>query len=357
MISALRSRAGRIKRAAGRAVEGYAYHAFHKDQAHQLIASMTTLGGRQKDSAILRRCDEYARDVLGSARYSPWLKAYAVFAGAFKEGWIPDNYYGAVVVPAVQGGYGDLSLVKAVSRRLFQTESLPDLAYAFNGLLCTADNEPIAPADLKSYLLRRSEKVVYKPDGGGQGQGVFVYDARNFPAAATSFRNGVFQKYIDQHPFFSAFCGQSVSTIRVTTVVGDDSVVSCRAAYLRLPRRTDTHVRSATAIKVAVEIRTGGLAEKGYLPNWVAVARHPDSGQPFAGQKVPGLGQCVDLCLSLHKTMPFSRTIGWDVIVDRDGEVAVMEWNGGHNDIKFSEAAGGPCFADLNWQNLWRESA
>jgi hypothetical protein len=31
-----------------------------------------------------------------------------------------------------------------------------------------------------------------------------------------------------------------------------------------------------------------------------------------------------------------------------------MEWNGWHNDIKFSEAADGPCFADLGWQNLWR---
>jgi hypothetical protein len=60
------------------------------------------------------------------------------------------------------------------------------------------------------------------------------------------------------------------------------------------------------------------------------------------------------VCLSLHEKLPFARTIGWDVVVDQHENVAVMEWNGWHNDIKFSEAADGPCFADLGWQNLWR---
>jgi hypothetical protein len=29
-----------------------------------------------------------------------------------------------------------------------------------------------------------------------------------------------------------------------------------------------------------------------------------------------------------------------------------MEWNAEHNDIKFSEATQGPCFADLRWDRL-----
>jgi hypothetical protein len=32
-----------------------------------------------------------------------------------------------------------------------------------------------------------------------------------------------------------------------------------------------------------------------------------------------------------------------------------MEWNGTYNDIKFSEATQGPCFADLGWERLWKE--
>jgi hypothetical protein len=44
----------------------------------------------------------------------------------------------------------------------------------------------------------------------------------------------------------------------------------------------------------------------------------------------------------------------WDLCIDGDGAVRVLEWNGGHNDITFSEATQGPCFADLDRETLWR---
>jgi hypothetical protein len=332
------------------AAESYCYDSL---QARRLIRSMTSLAGRQRSRALFRQCDEYARDVLGSIRYSYWLKAYTVFSETFKEGWIPDNYYGKVVIPAWQGNYGRASYYKALSGRLFQTDLMPDLAYSVNGLLYTTAMEPVRRTELKKYLFGASEKVVYKLDSGLQGKNVFVYDADNFPDESVAFSNGVFQSYILQHPFFDSFNSHAVSTIRITTVVDDESAVSCRAAYLRLPRSDDTHVKSATAIKVAVN-PDGELHVNGYLPNWVPVTCHPDSTEPFARQIVPNFEACVRACVSLHKNMMFSRMIGWDVIVDEAGKVAVMEWNGHDNDIRFSEAASGPCFSDLGWQDLWR---
>ena len=339
---------------AKRAAEDYYYHYEHKQQARHLIDSMTSLAGGRRSPALFKQCDDYAKNVLGSIKYSPWLKAYTVFSGTFKEGWIPDNYYGKVVVPMLGGDYGDMSSCKSVSRRLFQTDLLPDLAYSVNGLLYTPDMELIRPSELKKYLFSVDKKVVYKLDNGGQGKSVFVYDIDEFPDALIRFGNGVFQSYIAQHPFFDAFDGQSVSTIRITTVVDDELNVSCRAAYLRLPRSADTHVKSATAIKVAVDLDGGELHEQGYLPNWVPTPSHPDSGKSFARQVVPNFRECVEACVALHKKMTLPRLVGWDVIIDANENVAVMEWNGNHNDIKFSEAVHGPCFADLGWQNLWR---
>ena len=52
--------------------------------------------------------------------------------------------------------------------------------------------------------------------------------------------------------------------------------------------------------------------------------------------------------------VPFARSIGWDMIVDNNNEIQVMEWNGSHNDIKFSEATQGPCFSNLGWEKLWK---
>ena len=129
---------------AAKTVGNYYYHSEHKHQAGQLIESMTSLAGGRRSPALFKQCDEYAKNVLGSIKYSPWLKAYTVFSGEFKEGWIPDNYYGGVVVPKLGGDYGEMSNCKAVSRRLFQTDLLPDLAYSVNGLLYTPEMELIS---------------------------------------------------------------------------------------------------------------------------------------------------------------------------------------------------------------------
>lgn len=343
----------KLKKTVETAAESYFYHASHKDQAQQLIASMTSLAGRQQSNALFRQCDEYASDVLGSRKYSPWLKAYTVFCGTFKEGWIPDNYYGKVVVPMLSGIYGQISTYKSLSARLFQTDLLPDLAYSANGLLHTPAMEIVKPDQLKKYLFSGNERIVYKLDNGGQGTNVFVYDVDSFPDESLAFGNGVFQSYIIQHPFFDTFNDQSVATIRITTVVDDESNVSCRSAFLRLPRSAETHVKSATEIKVVVNA-DGELHQEGYLPNWVPVTHHPDSNKAFADQIIPNFAACVQTCVSLHKRMMFPRLIGWDVIVDENEDVKLLEWNGDHNGIKFSEAVHGPCFADLGWQNLWK---
>jgi hypothetical protein len=354
VILEISSKAIRLKEAAGSAARSYMYHAEHKRQAWQLIESMTSRGGGRRNAVLFKHCDEYAKDVFGSEKYSPWLKAYTVLSGTFKEGWIPANYYGTVVVAALKGNYGGISDHKAITSRLFQTDLLPDVAYSVNGLLCTKSMDRVEPSDLKKYLFGMSEKVVFKRDGGARGESVSIYDVNSFPDEATTFSNGVFQSYVVQHPFFDAFSTQSVSTLRLTTVVEDDLNVSCRAAYLRLPRSNETHVKSETAIKVVVNVDDGRLHETGYLPDWVPVVRHPDSNELFSDQVIPNFHACVEVCLSLHEKLPFARTIGWDVVVDQHENVAVMEWNGWHNDIKFSEAADGPCFADLGWQNLWR---
>jgi Sugar-transfer associated ATP-grasp len=332
------------------------YHSWHKHQARELIGSMTSLAGGRQSPKLFKQCDEYAKEVLGSRKYSPWLRAYTVFSGTFKEGWIPDNYYGSVVVPKLKGDYGEVSDYKSLSRRLFQTDLLPDLVYLVNGILYTPSMDLVRRSQLKEYLFARSKKVVYKLDSGLQGKSVFIYDADSFPSETLALSNGVFQSYIVQHPFFEAFDSHSVSTVRITTVVDDESNVSCRAAYLRLPRSADTHVKSATAVKVVLGVN-GELHEQGYLPNWVPTDHHPDSNMAFAHQVVPNFQSCVKACLTLHENMKFSRIIGWDAIVDINGDVAIMEWNGCHNDIKFSEAANGPCFVDLGWQNLWRSPA
>ena len=330
-----------------------ALHRRHRSQAGKALAGLAR-DGRGLSAADARACAAYAADVLGDPAYAPWLRVYAAFAGGFRPGWIPDNYYRLVVLPRLKGAYGEVADCRALARTLFPTDAMPDVAYLVNGVVWTADKAPLWPA-AAADLLAAAAPLLFKPDASQQGIGHVHLDADALRAGVLGrLGNGVIQRLIVQHADLAAF-SPAVATLRVTSVVTDAGAVEVRAAYLRLGRMADRHVMARSNLRVALDLADGRFAAEGLLPDLTAVRAHPDSGVRFAGARVPGFGRCLDLVRRLHALTPFARVIGWDLAVDRDGAPRVMEWNGGHNDIKFSEAATGPCFAGLGWERLWRE--
>lgn len=146
-----------------------------------------------------------------------------------------------------------------------------------------------------------------------------------------------------------------MATLRITTVITPSGIASVRACYLRLGRKADTHVRSGTHIRIPIALDTGELGTLGYLPDWRTIENHSDTLVEFANKSIPCFKKCMETATRLHKQIPFVQAIGWDMTVDQNEDVRVMEWNGAFNDIKFSEATQGPCFSDLGWEYLWKK--
>ena len=341
---------------AGEKIRIARYHWLQNRLARKVLRQIAS-GRGKKAPAEIAKARAYAREVLGWSGYAPWLYVYTTLAGGFREGWLPDNYYGAVVVPRIQGAYGGTSHLKALHPKLFNTQVFPDLAYRVGGRYFSGDHSVLGPGVLKELLFSKAEKVVFKADHSFQGMGIRVLTKESFDICAPSLeKSGVFQAYIAQHPFFTAFSSDNVASLRLTTVCTPTEGPSLRAAYLRLGRKGESHVRSASHIRVAVDPQSGALQPLGYLPSWVALKTHPDSGTTFEGKIIPHFSDCVQTILALHGQVPFVQCVGWDVVINSKGKVNVMEWNGAGNDIKFSEATQGPCFTGLDWETLWRKT-
>jgi hypothetical protein len=305
------------------------------------------------DPAQLRLAESYARDVFGDACYAPWLRVYTAFNRTFKEGWIPDNYYGWVVVPKMKGLYGKVSHLKPLSRLLFRDDAFPDLAYFVNGMFFAADHTAIPPSEVAERIFASTDKVAFKLDQSMQSKGVFFMDRASFDVKRIErLGNGVLQRFIHQHEVFGRFQSKAVATVRFTTVVDDAGVVSLRACFVRLGRAADAYIRPDSEICVPVDLKSGVLFGRGYLADFTSVEAHPDSHVSFAGVSLPAYAKCVDKVIELHAKAPYARCVGWDVTVDADENVMIMEWNAEHNDVKFSEATQGPCFSDLKWERL-----
>lgn len=329
------------------------YHRRHRRIAREVLRTVESFRGRI-DRKLRARCDEYAGDVLGWRGYAPWLRVYAAMAREFREGWIPDNFYGRVVKPALKGEHGDLSDLKSMTGMIFRSNAVPDTGYFVNGAFYTETHELLTGDRIADHLFREAERLAFKLDHSRQGRSIHFLDRTTFdPDHVRSLgRNGVFQQYVRQHEFFDRIAPWSVATLRITTVLDDAGAFSSRAAYLRIGRCGDTHVSSRSHIRVPVDSATGALEGQGYLPTWHPVDAHPDTCAAFAGLTIPRYADCLTTVLGLHKNMPYARCIGWDVCVDRAERVKVLEWNGNHNDIKFSEATSGPCFVGLGWEKL-----
>ena len=326
------------------------FHESHEYQAHKILKSIKPERGTLSNQ-LISECDDYALDILGDKIYAPWLYVYSAIAGKFKPGWIPDNFYGAQVVPNINGHYGACASLKPLNSTFFKAKEFPDSGSYVNGFFLDTFNKVHSPGKFKEILFGDCDRIVFKADKSLKGTGIYLFDRTNFdPADFQVLGNGVFQRYVDQHPLFNEYTPKSVATIRITTAIDEEGKASARGSYLRLGAEHDTHVQSASSLSIPIDLVAGVLSDTGYMPSWITTRQHPASGKGFVGVKIPNFNKCVDVVTSLHLKVPFVRCIGWDVTVDKNGEVVVLEWNGGHNGIKFTEATQGPSFADLNWE-------
>lgn len=304
--------------------------------------------------AVRRQAEQYAASVLGSKRFTPWLLVYAAMAGEFRDGWLPDNFYGRVVVPNLNHALRYVADLKSFTRLVFRSDAIPDTGYLINGRFYDRDHRELPLQHVRDIVFDGCEAIIFKSDSSRQGKGVFTLNRSDFEpeAFASEHGNAAFQRLIVQHPFFDGFSPGGGTTIRVTTVRTLGADFEARAAYIRFPGTDQATVASASHVRVAIDLGAGSMAESGYLSDWSRVDRHPGSTNRFERVGVPAMERVVQRCVSMHEGVPHVGVIGWDVMVDADENVWIIEWNAKHNDIKFSEATSGPCFAGLGWERL-----
>lgn len=168
--------------------------------------------------------------------------------------------------------------------------------------------------------------------------------------------NGALQRFVEQHDVLASFNPSAVATLRLSSTHDGEGSISVRAGFLRFGRSGENTIRSASHVRVPINVTDGTLYPVGHTPDWMELTAHPDSAVEFAGTEIPSFERCVAAVKRLHAKIPFVHYVGWDLTVDRSGEVFVLEWNGRHPDLRYCEATTGPNFAGLGWDSLWRSA-
>ncbi len=298
--------------------------------------------------AIAARAREDAIERLGSARHALWLMVYAAVQGQYRDGWLPDSFYLEQVMPRINGTSHHLGRVRATNSLFFDSPAVCDLLYVLNGRLIASDGTALTPAVASKFLRDSAADVVFKADESGFGRGVRTFTtAALAPDKLRALGNGVLQPRIAGHAIFDRIGGEALATLRIGTVLPDTGGAQVRSCYLKLGRAGQAHVQGRDQMRIAVDWRDGSLAPSGFLSDWHRIAACPISATAFAGLQLPAIKDAVQTVLHLHRQMPLARYVCWDVAIDRDEKVHLLEWEGGV--VSFAEAVQGPCFSDLGW--------
>lgn len=347
----------RLSQWTDRTVEDYRYDDVHQRKADGFFEVICAQHPeRRPGPAVLRRIESYARDVLGSPRFAAWLRVYTAWSGEFKEGWMPDNYFGRVVLPRIQGPARNLSAFKTLARRLVVPgDLLPDLAYRVRGQWLDGGGRVLEGRAVEDLVFASGPKAVVKADDSNQGKGVLVVEqGRDDLLALEDHGDFVVQRMISPPDLLARFNRDSLATIRIMTLKLPGRPASWQGGNLRFGLSGPNVLKSARAIRIPMLEADGTLGEDGALPDWTRVTEHPENGLSWAGLEIPGFERIRDACLRLHDGFPHVTLIGWDVALDRDGDFYVLEWNSIHPGVVFIEANTGPHFADLGWEDLWK---
>jgi Sugar-transfer associated ATP-grasp len=201
-------------------------------------------------------------------------------------------------------------------------------------------------SDLALLFSRMPGGAVIKPIDGSHGHGVRVivgYDAAHgrlrradgteLPLAELvakldeSADGWVVQERVIQHPALAALHPQSVNTMRLVTLCGDDGVPAVIAGVLRIGTG-DSEIDNTTGggIVAKVDLVTGrcGAAISRFRVSEHEV--HPQSGQRIVGFELPHWAQVTSEVIRAHRLVPFPRTLGWDVAIEDRGPV-ILEVN------------------------------
>lgn len=106
----------------------------------------------------------------------------------------------------------------------------------------------------------------------------------------------ILQEAVVQHPDMARMHPDAVNTVRLQTFLTDEGEVIFMGAFARFGRgHAHMDNMKSGGMDVGVDLATGALKARAVDMKGNALERHPDSGIPFDGFRIPHWGVCLDL--------------------------------------------------------------
>ncbi len=283
-----------------------------------------------------------------------WCAYYCSQNGIFDPAYIPNTLYFTKIDQYFNDrklgwGFND----KNYYEMLFPNVTQPvTLVHKTGTLLFDKDYCIIQPDEALRIIKSETEIIVKPTQETGSGRSIQFLKTADDEAKILELltnkkeKHLIFQCILRQHKDIAAIYPHSLNTVRVMTVLLDDGVHVLSSVF-RMGANS-SRVDNASNGGVSVGINSDGTLKKyGHiLYKGTAVDRHPQ-GFVFEGFKIPEYGKLIDTVKLLAQRIGNFRLVSWDMSVDENGDIVLIEANMRKGGLAIQQFNNGPVFGDL----------
>lgn len=187
-------------------------------------------------------------------------------------------------------------------------------------------------------ILKNAEKCFIKPSiDSSSGRGCAILDIKDgVDLVSKSNIESIFKKYgndfivqeqIVPNKVISIFNPSSVNTFRVITYILKDGTIKNTPTTFRMGRNNsflDNAHAGGIFLSVDDEGNFGPIAFTEFNQKF---SEHPDSHVKFEGYKVEQFPSVLLAAKSMHALIPQIRIVNWDITINENGELILLEAN------------------------------
>lgn len=292
-----------------------------------------------------------------------WIKYSYSISHSLDPRCIPRGIWFGRIIPHFNSMMYERQLQdKNLHHLLFHDTKRPETIYKCpDGEYCNDDFSPISKEEAYARCFQEGDYIIKPTTDTFEGSGISAFHGSDGPEAISSvldlYQNlpHIVQRFVRQHPDLAAFNASTFNTIRLVTIVLNGKV-HILSSILRIGADGNivdnvsqggyqcTINPDGTLQKLAYTCRSSKHAAYGEAGGVSQYVEQTHTGARFEGFRIPSWDKLRQTACDLALRLPYMKLIGWDMGVDADGDVVLIEFNAFPEQ---NEATCGPSFGDL----------
>lgn len=283
------------------------------------------------------------------------FRFYGAKTGMFDVRFIPDYLYYSKIALAlndrIKAEYLD---DKNIYDLLFHDVSRPQtIIRKANG--CYMDDQyRLISQDTAVGLCERYDSVIIKKSRdsfGGKNILIGSIAEAEMQEYLRSENNLIVQPLVRQHEVLASLHSQSLNTVRLVTLLFDHEVHFLHGVIRMGVGGSKVDNLSSGGIVCGIN-PDGSLKKHAFSERGEVFERHPTTGTVFEHITIPRYSEMCSLVKRLHPRLPDFGVLSWDIALDHDDQIQLIEVNMSSGTIELCQIADGPMFGDLTHRIL-----